>query len=651
MSKSGNIALSCQRPTYGVCMVANDTILDIYRSVPSGANAFDVRGTSLVDITVLYNPTLFHYEKGDNWPLNKGVKVIISTSSPSKELNDSKVKVSYYGQKGILLGSAMLYVTSVGISIDADVNRTGAVTCYAAGKDTWTWGPNGKGAILLVNCDRDRDDSGGMDSEDGGVPNSADLKDMSPMILTADAPSDFFDDHRIMLHIAAGDSDKLRVYCKEKWRYRHVLGGGKLLYEVDQYNRDEILFFVEGLQFPDVDFSGLVYINLTIQSILNKTDIFTEKLAFRIAPWIMTPNTQKPLEVYICSVPDNQDFLKNIKALVKKARCDLTVCNEIKNRGDRWIQDELEFGYTQAPHKQFPVVFDSPRDRGLANFPFKDILGPDFGYVTKEAKESEIGTLDSFGNLEVSPPVTVDGKEYPLGRILFGSGLPGSDVKMHQVLRDFLTAQKVQAPVELYSYWLFVGHIDEFMTFVPAPGPKGFRLLLASPRLCMDLFKQKQKEGYGKAVMFDGLNTDEQIDRLSIDEILSNDRFLEDSDSTQECIDMNRNILKKELGLTEDDIIDIPILYTIQQVANSYFPNMVNMLVLGKYLAIPKPFGPLINSKCCLEEKVESLLKPLGLNCVFINDFDTYHVNYGDIHCGTNVLRKPFTKKWWETNP
>ncbi|PKU27463.1 protein-arginine deiminase type-1-like [Limosa lapponica baueri] len=90
----------------------------------------------------------------------------------------------------------------------------------------------------------------------------------------------------------------------------------------------------------------------------------------------------------------------------------------------RLCQDELEFGYVEAPHKSFPVVFDSPRNRGLKDFAFKKILGPDFGYVTREPPGKEITSLDSFGNLDVSPPVTVRGKEYPLGRILIGSPLP-----------------------------------------------------------------------------------------------------------------------------------------------------------------------------------------------------------------------------------
>lgn len=38
---------------------------------------------------------------------------------------------------------------------------------------------------------------------------------------------------------------------------------------------------------------------------------------------------------------------------------------------------------------------------------------------------------------------------------------------MSKTLRDFLYAQQVQAPVELYSDWLMTGHVDEFMCFIP----------------------------------------------------------------------------------------------------------------------------------------------------------------------------------------
>lgn len=40
----------------------------------------------------------------------------------------------------------------------------------------------------------------------------------------------------------------------------------------------------------------------------------------------------------------------------------------------RSAQDEIEIGYIQAPHKTMPVVFDSPRNRGLKEFPVKSLM-------------------------------------------------------------------------------------------------------------------------------------------------------------------------------------------------------------------------------------------------------------------------------------
>ncbi|XP_073512252.1 protein-arginine deiminase type-1-like [Phyllobates terribilis] len=649
MSEARAIPVTHRRATYQVCVVGIETAIDIHSSAPRGADSFDVRGSSSLDVIIVYDPRAADKpKKGEKWPLNKVKKVVVSPIKASTDLNDSKVKVSYYGSKGKdLLGSAMLYLTNVALSLDVDVSRTGSVTRGVREKDTWSWGHDGKGAILLVNCDSDRNISGVTDSEDDGAPNAADVKDMSPMILTVEGPDEIFDDHKVILQISSSDTNRLRVYQKRRYQYVHVLGKGKISYEVKRDNLDEIPFFVEGLQFPDADFSGLIYIDLLFKK-EDESQIFSERVVFRMAPWIMTPNTQKPLEVYVCNVKTNSEFLKLLSDFVEKARCPLNKVTYSENRGDQWIQDEMEFGYTAAPHKRFPVVLDSPRNRGLKNFPVSEILGPDFGYVTREPGDrNTVSTLDSFGNLEVSPPVTAEGKSYRLGRILIGDGLDIGNMRMSRVVRDFLGAQQVQAPVFLFSTWLYVGHIDEFMSFVPAPDRKGFRLLLASPRSCLQVLTQKQKEGHGDAVMFEGLGTTE----YTIDDILADETLKQSSETCQENIDLNRKIMKKELGLSEDDIIDVPMLYkcdSSMECAESFFPNMVNMLVLGKHLGIPKPFGPRISGSCCLEEKVRSLLEPLGLRCTFLDDFATYHQFLGEVHCGTNVVRKPFSFNWWE---
>ncbi|NXL39266.1 PADI2 deiminase, partial [Glaucidium brasilianum] len=284
--------------------------------------------------------------------------------------------------------------------------------------------------------------------------------------------------------------------------------------------------------------------------------------------------------------------------------------------------------------------------------------GPDFGYVSREPLFEAITSLDSFGNLEVSPPVTVAGKEYPLGRILIGSSFPTSaGRRMTRVVRDFLYAQQVQAPVELYSDWLSMGHVDEFVTFVPTSDAKRFRMLMASPAACYKLFREKQKEGQGEATMFKGkgtagyLGTDTK--RVTINKVLSNNILMQQNQYVQRCIDWNRDVLKKELGLTEEDIIDLPALFKLdkQGKAVPYFPNMVTMIILARDLGIPKPFGPVLEGECCLEWRTRSLLEPLGLRCHFLEEVASYHGRFGEVRCGTNVQRQPFAFKWWHVTP
>ncbi|NXO80827.1 PADI2 deiminase, partial [Sitta europaea] len=290
--------------------------------------------------------------------------------------------------------------------------------------------------------------------------------------------------------------------------------------------------------------------------------------------------------------------------------------------------------------------------------------GPDFGYVHREPLFEAVASLDSFGNVEVSPPVAVAGQEYPLGRILIGSSFPASaGRRMTRLVRDFLFAQRVQAPVELYSDWLALGNVNEFVTFVPTCDKKRFRMLLASPAACYRLFREKQKEGQGEATMFKGKGTlgdtrgqrysGTDTKRVTINKVLSNEVLAQQNQYVQRCIDWNRDILKRELGLLEEDIIDLPALFKLdkQGKAVPYFPNTVTMMVLGRVLAVPKPFGPVAGGECCLERRIRALLEPLGLSCRFLEDVASYHGSLGEVRCGTGVQRRPFACPWWLCAP
>ncbi|XP_041743555.1 protein-arginine deiminase type-2 isoform X1 [Coregonus clupeaformis] len=602
--------------------------------------------------------------------LNGNTVLLITMDTASEVVNDSKLSVMYYGEKTEVLGKAVVHLTAVEISLDVDADRDGQVERNNPNKGSWMWGPNGHGAILLVNCDSERTYGKRRDSERAEVTRVSDLKDMSPMVLRTSGPAKLPEGYKLTMHISQGDAESVRVFRTRSTAGMHqtlknlfynsfvkdyplVLGSEDLSKEVPYLGGNaEMNLYVEGLRFPDKDFEGLISISLSLLEPSSRgfpeTPIFTDRVVFRVAPWIMTPNTLNPVEVFVCSTSDNYQFLKGMRRLVEDSGYKLKVCHEYMNRGDRWMQDEIEFGYIDSPHHRFPVVLDSPRDGKLQDFPYDVLLGPDFGYVTRTAYDEEVSSLDSFGNLEVSPPVTVNGKKYPLGRIIIGVAFPTATKgrNMTKVVQDFLWAQKVQEPIALFSDWLLVGHVDEFMTFVPAPDKKGFRLLLASPDAGYKLFRGLQNDGHGQAKMFDGLGAEEEI---TVDEILSDEKLRAENNYVQSCIDWNRDVLKRELGLDDDDIIDLPILFHVMEEnrAVAYYPDMVNMIVLGKNLGIPKPFGPKVDGRCSLEAEMTSLMEGLGLSCTYIDDFASYHKLLGEVHCGSNVRRESFSFKWW----
>ncbi|KAM9736875.1 protein-arginine deiminase type-4 [Dama dama] len=653
------------QPTHAVCVLGTETQLDVYGSAPKGYTSFSITASPGVVVEVAHRPPAKKSPTGlSQWPLEPGLDVSLKLRAASESTGDQKVQISYHGPVPTPV-EALLYLTGVEISLSADISRTGKMKPAGSVKDqtSWTWGPRGQGAILLVNCDRDNPSSSAVDHKDDQLDGN-DLKDLSLVTLSTKTPGDFFSKHQLVLHVAKSEMDKVRVFQdnggQQPSRYRAVLGPERPSHALElPGGQRSTHFYVEGLAFPDASFPGLVSLHLSLLDTSNpelpQSLLFQDSVVFRVAPWIMTPNTQPPKEVYVCRLFENEDFLASLTALTKKAKCKLIVCAQEESVDDRWMQDEMEIGYTQAPHRTLPVVFDSPRNRGLKDFPIKCLLGPDFGYVTRGPQTGSVTDLDSFGNLEVSPPVTVGGKAYPLGRILIGdSGYPSKESQeMHRALQDFLGAQQVQAPVRLYSDWLSVGHVDEFLSFVPVH-KKGFRLLLASPRSCYRLFQEQLKEGHGEVLLFQGVKKKKQ---QNIKDILSDKKLKEHNSYVEKCIDWNRAVLKRELGLTERDIVDIPQLFKLIKdsrgtaKAEAFFPNMVNMLVLGKHLGIPKPFGPVINGRCCLEEKVRSLLEPLGLHCAFIDDYYAYHVRQGNVHCGTNVRREPFPFKWWHMQP
>src|SRR5262249_35246428 len=103
--------------------------------------------------------------------------------------------------------------------------------------------------------------------------------------------------------------------------------------------------------------------------------------------------------------------------------------------------------------------------------------------------DQRMDTLNSFGNLETIPPHTgPDGTVYPFGRILRG------ETKSYFPDRTFekmLEAQGQQPAIRIDTSWLLVGHVDETLSFVKAPTPRGWKLLVNDARLAKKMLEDE----------------------------------------------------------------------------------------------------------------------------------------------------------------
>ncbi|XP_045883033.1 protein-arginine deiminase type-6 [Meles meles] len=687
MSFQSIVRLSLDSPVHALCVLGTEICLDINGCAPEKCKSFTVSGSPgiLVDVPNTVQAGSGEEATPTRWTLSHPIDVLVKMTAPSSAIDGDKVSVLYYlSDEDVPVATAVLCLTGIVVSLDVDVYRTGQVqmTSDKQAKKNWVWGPSGWGAILLVNCSP-ADKGQIVDKKTTKVFLPEEIQSLSPMTLNLQGPCCALKKYRLLLHTSEEEAEKARVYRPQRdssSTFELLLGPGQPTYTLTPLeNPLKETFYVEAVEFPSASFSGLVSYSVSLleeseDPSIPETLVYKDTVVFRVAPCVFTPSTQMPLEVYLCRELQVEGFANTVMELSEKSNIQVASVYEDPNRLGRWLQDEMAFCYTQAPHKTVSLVLDTPRVLTLDDFPMKYSLSPGVGYMIQCTKDHRVASMDSIGNLMVSPPLKVKGKEYPLGRILIGSSFyPSKEGRdMGKALRDFLYAQRVQAPVELFSDWLMAGHVDEFLCFIPtqekSEGDKGFRLLLASPSSCYRLFEEKKKEGYGDMTLLEEVGEDQLLsngrEANTIDQLLADGNLRKQNNYVEKCINLNRDILKKELGLVEKDIIDIPQLFCLEQLTNvpsneqtaklfarPYFPNLLQMIVMDKNLGIPKPFGPLIKGICCLEEKIRQLLEPLGFQCTFINDFDGYLTEIGDFCACANIRRVPFAFKWWSMVP
>jgi hypothetical protein len=370
-------------------------------------------------------------------------------------------------------------------------------------------------------------------------------------------------------------------------------------------------------------------------------------VALMAAPLTLNNHFQVGTHLWMLSVSQggysNATMVSQIQAALGSDRVTAVAGNSYGN--DVWVQDEFEFGYRRSDANAGELVLDSIRSQGgryLDSFPENELQEP--GVAIASWGNGTPNSLDSFGNLETSPPVSVGGVDYPLGRIYYGG-----DDTLHPSagLTSFLKAQEVQSPVRPDSSWLCVGHVDEFFTFVPdSSAEKGFKLLVTD----VDLAWQ----------VLEGMDPDTRIDRyrsahgVSTVGDLVNDQALRDMNEDIQLDEIERVIedLKADFGLDDSDITRVPGIWEENQWCGNYvlalIPGLVNLAVFTEAegdnkLLIADPFLREDESDQSSDPYIalwDSLMPP-GNETFYVDNWDVYHEGWGEVHCGTNIHREP----------
>lgn len=345
---------------------------------------------------------------------------------------------------------------------------------------------------------------------------------------------------------------------------------------------------------------------------------------------------------------------------------------------DIWTQDIMEPGVMSMPsaggEQQMRAFVRAPvrdgRDNAGSN-PFRqtgrvvftELRGPDVAgiqhfdptYVPPTIPGMSYDSRGSTGNYGTLPAYEHDGKSYPLGRKVLGA-VPGTEFTADPAFNKMLELQGFQEPITVDTSWLNVGHIDEFMSVIPADNDRGWAVVAADPQLAMDLLKELVEDGRGEEQLYTPYDlvppTGSTPPTMTVAQAVNDPLIVTGTAIGHAGVNRGLKVLRAETGLTEDDINRVPVLYREGAAGRGrvgvQVPNASNLIGTGHdVVLIPTQHVPAVDGKDVFQTEIEERFAEIGTKIQWAEDY-FYTNRGGQIHCVTNALRDTtYGDSWW----
>ncbi|MGH8794294.1 MAG: protein-arginine deiminase family protein [Stackebrandtia sp.] len=609
----------------------------------------------------------------------------------------------------VMGGAALAYADPEAALLRADVDRDGQLTADDdAGREDWT---AERGAVFLPNLDDDKSRCDGGDASDEDLPTCHDAaddvlngaEDADDLAKLRVEPSEAGADAKATLTADSAAADYVRVFAKRG-------DGWTTLDENGALTADEIRDGVDlGIEAKDVvrdteKWDGFVDLTLNI---VDGDDTKTDKVRMRVSPLLFVNNTMEMQRAMVADLDakpaasasdapsdagilggdgpaaegfgeGEDEFRADLRAGLDQAGVSEPFV-EYAVGGDVWTQDVFEPAYMSMPGadgaehsiRVYVRSANSSRSSGSDDRPlreagrgvFNQLRGPGVAAIQQydpdrfgdDAPADDQDTFNSTGNFDAVPPHSHDGRNHPAGRMLYGAQ---DEFAPDKTFTKMLAAQGYQNPVVLDTSWLLVGHVDEFVSFLPADNERGWIAAVSDPRLGTELLEKLVADGKGDEPLVNGVDDSNVEDPgLTVAEALDKAELNKGQDIAAAGIDRALQTLSDEVGLTDEDVVRLPSLFNWysdfeeREAVYAYLPGVANGISTGTdvYLA-PKQHGPLDGDVDAFEQATQQALSEVGITTTWVEDWEYAHMGFGEIHCVTNAERDlSATTPWWTT--